>query len=613
MKRRHSMPFGAELTRGGLTRFRLWAPGARSVALVLHSRAGARAIAIERDSAGWCELVTAAPPGTRYSYRIDDGLEVPDPASRYNPEDVHGPSMVVDPEAFEWSDAAWRGRPWSEAVFYELHVGAFSPDGTFAGVERRLDHLAALGVTAIELMPLADFPGRRNWGYDGVLPFAPESAYGSPDDLKRLVCAAHARGLMVFADVVYNHFGPEGNYLHTYAPAFFTERHKTDWGAAINFDDEGSSVVRDFFVHNALYWLREYHIDGLRFDAVHAIADDSSPHILVELAERVRSGVEAAREIHLVLENDRNESRYLEVGADARPRWYNAQWNDDFHHAFHIALTGEADGYYGDYAGEPARHMARCLAEGFAYQGDPSSYRNGAPRGEPSARLPLHAFVTFLQNHDQIGNRALGERLTALAKPERLRAATAAWLLAPSPPLLFMGEEFGAATPFLFFCDFGPELAQAVTEGRRREFSRFEQFKDPAALEAIPDPNHPETFERSKLDWSSLERAVHAQWLERYRRWIAMRARHIVPRLAAMGGHAGEGEVLGRGAALVRWRLGDGSRLELRLNLSDDAARAPRAPAGELLMCEPEGAADALRAGAVPSQCAAYFLAPPDS
>lgn len=607
MKRAHLMPFGAELLDADSTRFRLWAPSAKSVELVLADTKGTRKFAMSATDDGWREVVTHAPAGARYRYRIDGKLEVPDPASRYNPEDVHGPSEVIDPRAYDWSDEQWRGRPWTEAVIYELHAGAFSPDGTFAGIERRLDYLVDLGITAVELMPIADFPGRRNWGYDGALQFAPDATYGRPDDLKRLVAAAHQRGLMVFLDVVYNHFGPEGNYLSAYACQFFTDRHKTAWGSAINFDGAQSRVVRDFFIHNALYWLEEFHFDGLRFDAVHAIVDETRPHILTELAETVRLGPGARREIHLMLENDRNEARYLQY-ADGRPRQYNAQWNDDEHHAFHVALTDETDGYYGDYAHDTTRKVARCLTEGFAYQGETSPYRDAKPRGEASSDLPPAAFVTFLQNHDQIGNRALGERLSALVSPARLKAATAAWLLAPAPPMLFMGEEFAAATPFLFFCDFGPELAQAVTEGRRREFARFAQFSQPAAREAIPDPNHPDTFERSKLDWKSSVDASHASWLELYRKLLALRREHVVPRLARMQGGAGRYDVIAHGALVATWRLGDASKLELRLNLSADTARAKSRPDGKLLHVEPPSAARSFEAGDLPPEAAAIYL-----
>jgi maltooligosyltrehalose trehalohydrolase len=586
------MPFGA--------------PSAGAVELVIAHGNESRVMDMPMQGGGWRELVTGAAPGTRYSYRIDGKLDVPDPASRYNPEDVHGPSVVVDPAAYDWPDEAWRGRPWSEAVVYELHVGTFSPDGTFAGVERRLDYLAGLGVTAIELMPLADFPGKRNWGYDGALQYAPDATYGAPEDLKRLVAAAHARGLMVLIDVVYNHFGPEGNYLYAYAAPFFTDRHKTAWGAAINFDGPDSRPVRDFFIHNALYWLEEYHVDGLRFDAVHAIADDSQPPILIELAETVRQGPARNRHVHLVLENDHNEARCLSYDGDT-PRWYNAQWNDDQHHALHVLLTGEKDGYYADYAQDTIKQLGRTLAEGFAYQSEVSAFRDSKPRGEPSAHLPPAAFVNFLQNHDQIGNRALGERLVALTTPERLRAATAAWLLAPAPPMLFMGEEFAASTPFLFFCDFEPELAKAVTQGRRREFRGFAQFAGESEA-VIPDPSHPDTFERSKLDWLSLDRAEHAAWLELYKKLLALRRTHIVPRLAGMNGHAGRYATVAQAALTVSWKLGDGSTLELRLNLSHENTRVATPPAGELIHCEPGSARADFNAAELPANACAVYL-----
>ena len=410
VRRVHRMPFGAETLSSGGTRFRLWAPAVPAVTLCLDGGPAHTMIPI---GGGWFEVTAAeARPGSRYRFRLPDGVLVPDPASRHQPEDVHGPSEVVDPEAFDWTDAGWRGRPFEEAVFYELHVGAFAPAGTFDGVATQLDRLARLGVTAIELMPLAEMPGRRGWGYDGVYPFAPEASYGTPAALKRLVCAAHARDLMVFVDVVYNHFGPEGNYLARYAPQFFTPRHRTPWGDAIDFEGPDARVVRDFVVHNALYWLEEFHADGLRLDAVHAIHDASEPDIVVELAETVHRTLRPDRQVHLVLENDRNQAHFLARAPDGRARWYAAQWNDDAHHAFHVLLTGERNGYYADYADEPAARLGRALAEGFVHQGEPSPFRGGAARGEPSAHLPPTAFVTFLQNHDQVGNRALGDRLT---------------------------------------------------------------------------------------------------------------------------------------------------------------------------------------------------------
>jgi malto-oligosyltrehalose trehalohydrolase len=432
---------------------------------------------------------------------------------------------------------------------------------------RRGSIIYDLGITAIELMPVSDFRGARNWGYDGVLPFAPDASYGRPEALKSLVQAAHARNLMVFLDVVYNHFGPEGNYLHLYAPQFFTERHHTPWGAAINFDGEESCNVRQFFIHNALYWLEEFHLDGLRFDAVDQIYDDSELHFLTELAEAVRAGPGRERQVHLALENDKNEAGRL-VRADGRAVHYTAQWNDDSHHAYHVLLTGEDDGYYQDYAQKPAWYLGRCLAQGFAYQGETSAYRDGKARGEPSGALPLTAFVDFLQNHDQIGNRAFGKRLSELAPEQAVRAATAILLLAPSPPLLFMGQEFTAATPFLFFCDFDGELAQSVTEGRRREFARFARFADPEARERIPDPNAPSTFERSKLDWQ--KRDLQRRFSLTFQELLELRRREIVPRLKNMTGNAGQFEVFGTGGLKVDWRLGDGARLTLLANLSDE-------------------------------------------
>jgi maltooligosyltrehalose trehalohydrolase len=567
MRCRHAMPFGAELSPAG-ARFRLWAPAAHQVELDLAVRGSRAELEMSALADGWFEAtVPDAPAGTRYAFRIDGGLTVPDPASRFNPDDVHRPSMVVDPLAYEWRDAGWTGRPWEDAVIYELHVGAFTPAGSFVAAIERLAYLADLGVTAVELMPLADFPGRRNWGYDGVLPFAPDASYGTPDELKRLIDAAHSHSLMVFLDVVYNHFGPEGNYLHAYAPQFFNPAHHTPWGAAINYDGEQSRTVRDFFIHNALYWLEEYRFDGLRLDAVDWIVDESSPDILVELASSVREGPGAGRHIHLVLENDRNEAHYLGRDGERRPLHATAQWNDDIHHAAHVVVTGEVDGYYADYAARPLWYFARCLTEGFGYQGEPSPYRGNIARGEPSVHLPPDAFVSFLQTHDQVGNRAFGERIGHITNPRALRAAVACILLAPSPPLLFMGEEFSASTPFLFFCDFGPELALAVTQGRRKQFSRFARFADPALQATIPDPNNEATFERSKLVWSEAGDPGHREWSELYRECLGIREAHIAPRLRGAtpsGGFEVEGEEL----MYVRWTLGDGSHLQLATNFS---------------------------------------------
>jgi maltooligosyltrehalose trehalohydrolase len=596
LTRSHDMPYGAQITSQGV-RFRLWAPDCEQVALCLAEGHNERVLPMGTCGGGWFVLtVPRTGAGTRYRYQVKDGLRVPDPASRFNPDDVHGASEVIDPAGFHWQDAAWRGRPWEEAVIYELHVGTFSPGGTFAGVMERLDYLAELGVTAVELMPVADFPGERNWGYDGVLPFAPDSRYGQPEDLKALIQAAHAKGLMVFLDVVYNHFGPEGNYLHLYAKEFFNEEHHTPWGAAINFDGSRSREVREFFIHNALYWLQEYHFDGLRLDAAHAIVDDSEPHILNELAARVHAGIGPERQVHLILENDANQARYLGQGPDSCPSAatyvdrYTAQWNDDIHHALHVLVTGETDGYYADYAGEPVRLLGRCLTEGFAYQREPSAYRDDALRGEASGHLSPQAFVSFLQCHDQVGNRAFGERITHIAPEPAVRAAAAIYLLAPAIPMLFMGEEFAAKSPFQFFCDFGGELREAVTQGRRREFARFTRFADPAMQATIPDPNSAQTFLVSKLDWGSLGDAVQADWLAYYRNLLQLRQEIIVPHLHGMGGSTGRAEVLAPGVLQVRWHLGDGSALCLLVNFSSAGIHAA-APAGKTIFASSAEAA----------------------
>ena len=568
MRHKHDMPFGAQFLDDGRLRFRLWAPKAKKVRCLVEGRA---AFALVKHDDGWFEFIgDGMPAGTRYKFQIDDGPEVPDPASRFQPDDVHGPSEVVNPAAFEWQDADWTGRSWDEAVIYELHVGTFTPEGTFAGVERKLDYLRDLGVTAVELMPLSDFSGKRNWGYDGVLPFAPESSYGRPEDLKRLVQAAHSKGLMVFLDVVYNHFGPDGNYLRLYAPDFFTSRHCTPWGEGINFDGVQSRVVRNYFIHNAIYWLEEYHFDGLRFDAVHAIADDSRRDILTELAQTIRLKFGNERHVHLVLENEANAVKYMERDTNSRPKLYNAQWDDDLHHALHVLLTGEKDGYYSDYEKTPVAQLGRCLAEGFAFQNDPSAYRNGKRRGELSKHLPPGAFVSFLQNHDQIGNRAFGDRIIESAPATRIKAAIAILLLAPQPPLIFMGEEFGARTPFLFFCDFQGDLATAVTEGRRGEFQRFAKFSDPEVRAKIPDPNAESTFTRSKLNWTALERPEHESWLRFYREMLALRRRAIVPLLRELIPGTGNFHTFERLGLAVEWRLKNGSKLKLFANLGDD-------------------------------------------
>jgi malto-oligosyltrehalose trehalohydrolase len=471
---------------------------------------------------------------------------------------------------------------------YELHAGIL---GGFNGVARDLPRLAKLGVTAVELMPIAEFPGVRNWGYDGVLPFAPESSYGTPDELKALVDAAHEHNLMIFLDVVYNHFGPDGNYLPVFAPEMFRSDVTTPWGPAIDFRRK---EVRRFFTDNALYWLIEYRFDGLRFDAVHAITEQDW---LDEMAAEVRSRVEPGRQIHLVLENDDNTASHL-------ARDFDAQWNDDGHHVFHVMLTGEHEGYYEDYAGDSAARLARCLKEGFIYQGEPSPHRGGKPRGTPSTDLRPTAFVLFLQNHDQIGNRAFGERLTALANPAALEAAIALQLLCPQIPMLFMGEETGSRAPFLFFTDHNEELAKAVREGRRREYGGFPQFSDPRLLARIPDPNAVDTFERSKL---APDTASATNRWQLYERLLALRRTDIVPRLP--GTRAIDASSVGPTAVIARWRMGDGSLLLLASNLGETSSDIPQQK-DEILFASSEAAQRAAQAGRIAPHSTIAVLSP---
>ncbi|MGD9508830.1 MAG: malto-oligosyltrehalose trehalohydrolase [Geminicoccaceae bacterium] len=577
----HRMPFGAQPDGDGRVRFRLWAPAVESVRLELGGRE--QELAMRPAGGGWHELVTGAEAGERYRFVLPDGTRVADPASRAQAEDADGPSLVVDPGAYRWRCTGWQGRPWCQAAIYELHVGTFTPAGTFAGVMERLPHLAGLGVTAVELMPVADAIGRHNWGYDGVLPFAPDRAYGTPEELKALVDAAHGLGLMVLLDVVDNHFGPAGNMLAQYAPGFFTADLATPWGAAIDFR---VPVVREFYLHNALYWLEEYRFDGLRLDAVHAIHDESETHFLVELARRVRS--EVPHQVHLVLENERNRAALLRADPVLGRRLYEAQWNDDLHHAAHVLLTGERAGYYQDFADAPMERLRRGLAEGFVYQGEPSRHAGGAARGEPSADLPPLAFVDFLQNHDQIGNRALGERLTALAPAEAVQAFQALLLLSPHVPLLFMGEEWGARTPFLFFCDFAGELAEAVRDGRRQEFRAF--FAD---LAVVPDPLDPATFARSRLDWGELDQPAHAAWHARTRELLRLRAEKLAPWLGEGELRVVRSERLGERGLRMAWRLAGGRALGLLANLGPGPLAVPR-PAGAVLHETHPGWSDAM-------------------
>jgi malto-oligosyltrehalose trehalohydrolase len=581
----HPLPFGATPMAPDRTRFRLWAPAQRTIALEIEDAA---AVPMTRSPGGWFEAEARCGAGRRYRYQLDDGALVPDPASRAQADDVHGPSLVVDPAGYAWKHAEWSGKPWPTVVLYELHVGAL---GGFAGVQAALPALADLGVTAVELMPINDFPGQRNWGYDGVLPFAPDRAYGTPDDLKALVDAAHGLGLMIFLDVVYNHFGPDGNYLGLYAPGFFRKDIATPWGPAIDFS---RPQVREFFIQNALYWLMEYRFDGLRFDAVHAICD---PGWLDEMATIVRRTIEPGRFVHLVLEHDGNAAEHLR-------REFNAQWNDDAHHVLHVLLTGECDGYYADYADRPADKLARCLAEGFVYQGDPSIHRKGARRGSLSADLPPTSFVLFLQNHDQIGNRPFGDRLVQHANPDALRAAVALQLLCPQVPLIFMGEEGGSRTPFLFFTDHHGELARAVREGRRREFASFTGFQPGERADSIPDPNALETFSASR---PRPDTGTGAMWRDYYKRLLALRTSVLVPHLGATRAIAAA--AVGPAAAVATWNIAGNHVLRLATNLGVDVCSV-EPPGGDLLFESRPGTGEQAREGRLQARSTVAFLEP---
>ena len=553
--------WGGHAIAGGKAAFGIWAPGQDHMSL----RFAGRDHRMEPRAGGWWTLeVEDARAGMEYMFVRPDGMAVPDPASRAQAGDVHGPSLLADPDAYRWQATQWRGRPWEEAVIYELHVGTFTPEGTFRSAIDRLDHLADLGVTAIELMPVAQFAGDRGWGYDGVYLYAPHNAYGTPDDLKALVDAAHARELMVFLDVVYNHFGPEGNYLGAYAPEFFHPERHTPWGAAIAYE---KPPVRDFMIGNALYWLREFRFDGLRLDAIDNIRDeDSDEELLVEMARRIRSEI-TDRPIHLTTEDNRNITRLHERRSDGAVPLYTGEWNDDFHNAAHVVATGEADAYYADFARDHWKKFARALAEGFAFQGEETL--SGELRGSPSGHLPPAAFVDFLQNHDQVGNRAFGERLLDLADGRLVRALAAILLLSPHIPLVFMGEEWGETNPFAFFTDFHGDLAEAVRKGRRKEFAKFAAFHDPGRRAAIPDPNAPGTFEASKIDWQRAGNDSGRDWLAFYRQLLSLRRDEIVPRLAGTTADCGRMISFDEGAIAIDWQLA-GATLRLRANLGQE-------------------------------------------
>ena len=509
------------------TRFRVLV-GARAerpepkVELILHSGAGRGVYSVDPSRPGVFEVrVPDAKPGDRYSYRLNGGEARPDPASRFQPLGVHGPSEIIDATRFAWSDAEWLGRGPKERVVYELHLGTFTRQGTFSAARRCLPRLKELGVTMIELMPLADFPGQRNWGYDGVCLFAPARAYGRPDDLRAFVDAAHGAGLGVMLDVVYNHLGPEGAYLPEFYPQYLTSQHSTPWGNAVNLDGPGSDVVRMFLVDNALHWVREYHLDGLRFDATHALIDERPVHVAAEIAERVRAAVPWPLTLHA--EDHRN------LAAIVEPRetggWgFDGVWADDFHHSVRRLVAGDSHGYYQDYAGS-AEELARTIRQGWLYTGQRSTHMNRTRGTDPSG-VPMLCSVVCLQNHDQVGNRARGERLHHQIDAASWRAASVLLITSPTTPLLFMGQEWAASTPFLYFTDLGPDLGRAVTEGRRHEFKDFPEFAGGACTTQIPDPQAPSTYESSQLRWDERTSEPHASHLALYRELLSLRATH---------------------------------------------------------------------------------------
>nr|WP_318383915.1 malto-oligosyltrehalose trehalohydrolase [uncultured Enterobacter sp.] len=576
--------WGADYLDADTVRFRLWATGHDRVALRLQGE--------DRDMIpqgdGWFELhASGVAPGTEYQYVLADGTVIPDPASRGQTADVNGPSRVIDPASYRWQHTDWKGRAWEETVVYELHIGTFTLEGTFRAAIDKLPWLAALGITQIEVMPVSQFAGQRGWGYDGVLLYAPHSAYGTPDDFKAFIDAAHGHGLSVVLDIVLNHFGPEGNYLPMLSPNFFHKDRHTPWGAGIAYDVD---AARRYIIEVPLYWLTEYRLDGLRFDAIDQIKDTAEPHVLVEIAQRIRADI-TDRPIHLTTEDCRNIIALHPRRDDGTAPLFTGEWNDDFHNAIHVLATGETHAYYGDFADEVEKHIARTLAEGFAWQGEISP-QSGEARGVDSRGQPPVAFVDFIQNHDQVGNRAQGERLIALAGADRTKVLLAALLLSPHIPLLFMGEEYGETNPFLFFTDFHGELAQAVREGRAKEFEGHSGYEGVS----VPDPNAPDTFASSRLDWRKPATPEGAQWLAFTKALLALRQQHIVPLLHGASGNTGRVIRTAKGSVAVSWHLPKGE-LSMAFNVGDSPQPLSDLP-GETLFVWP-AQADALAANSI--------------
>ncbi|HEV8472534.1 MAG TPA: malto-oligosyltrehalose trehalohydrolase [Methylomirabilota bacterium] len=557
---RRRLAVGAEPWPDGGAHFRVWAPHARTVEVVLESGATAK---LSAEPCGYfAGAIGDAAPGARYRYRLDGHATHPDPASRQQPDGVHGPSAIVDPSAFAWTDAAWPGVARAGQVLYEMHVGTFTPEGTWAAAARELEELAAIGITLLEVLPIAEFPGRFGWGYDGVFLYAPTRLYGTPDDFRRFVDRAHALGLGVVLDVVYNHFGPDGCVLREFAPEYFTDRYANDWGDPINFDGDGAEGVREFFVGNAGYWIDEFHVDGLRLDATQQIFDASPVHVLAEVARRAR-GAAGARSVLLVAENEPQDARLLRAPAQGG-YGLDALWNDDFHHCARVALTGRREAYYTDYRGRPQEFIS-LVKRGFLYQGQYYSWQKKA-RGAPARDVPPEAFVAYLQNHDQVANSARGDRLHAVTSPGRLRAMTALLLLIPATPMLFQGQEFAASSPFLYFADHHSALARSVRQGRAKFLTQFPSLADPEVASRLADPGDSATFQRCKLDFGERERHAPAYALHR----DLLRLRRDDPVFSRPRAGGVDGAVLGDEAFVLRFSGDTGEERLLLVNLGPD-------------------------------------------
>jgi maltooligosyltrehalose trehalohydrolase len=571
------LPVGAEVQPRGGVHFRLWAPHSRKVEVVFES--GATAELASGPGGYFSGLVPAAAAGALYRYRLDGGPPLyPDPASRFQPDGPHGPSEVIDPGAFPWTDRAWHGVSLPGQIIYEMHLGTFTRAGTCAAAAEQLPELARLGVTVIELMPVAEFAGRFGWGYDGVDLFAPTHLYGRPDDVRRFVDRAHALGIGVILDVVYNHLGPDGNYLATFAPEYFSDRYDNEWGDAINFDGPGSGPVREFVIANAGCWIDEFHLDGLRVDATQQMFDASPEHVLAAIVRRVREAG-GRRSTLVIAENEPQHTRLLRPPAQAG-YGFDAVWNDDFHHAACVAVTGRREAYYTDYLGT-AQELVSAVKHGYLYQGQHSTWQHKR-RGSSTCGIEPSRFVTYLQNHDQVANSARGARLHALTSPGRFRAITALLLLAPGTPMLFQGQEFAASTPFLFFADHKPELARNVRRGRAEFLHQFPSIATPEIHGRLADPAAPETFAACVLDFAERER--HAETYALHADLLRMRREDLVFR--AQGAHGADGAVLGSDAFVLRLFGPDGDDRLVLVNLGDELALAP---APEPLLAPPEG------------------------